>query len=84
MSSRNPAPSDLADAAEVLAARDAIVDAVASLAASPLDEPAAGAMRAALDRAASPVVRRAIGRLRGGPRLAAVPRPAADPDGGAA
>lgn len=56
-------PRDLADAAAVHAARDAILLALGPLAASPLDERATIQMKAALERAESPAVRRAIRRL---------------------
>lgn len=54
---------DLVDAATVHAARRDVVQAVAALAASPLDERAADRMRAALARATSPTVQRAVGRI---------------------
>ena len=63
MSRPNRVPRDLADAAAVHAARDAIVLALGPLAASPLDEQATTRMKAALERAESPAVRRAIRRL---------------------
>ncbi|MGL5827190.1 MAG: hypothetical protein ACRCYU_20590 [Nocardioides sp.] len=61
--SSNRVPRELADAAAVHAARDAVVVALGPLAASPLDEQATSRMRAALDRAHSPAVRQAIRRL---------------------
>ena len=63
MSRTNRVPRDLADAAAVHAARDAIVLALGALAASPLDEQATSRMKSALERAESPAVRRAIRRL---------------------
>lgn len=54
---------ELVDAATVHAARRDVVQAVAALAASPLDEAAADRMRAALARATSPTVQRAAGRI---------------------
>lgn len=63
MSRPNRVPRDLADAAAVHAAREAIVLALGPLAASPLDEQATARMKAALERAESPAVRRAIRRL---------------------
>lgn len=54
---------ELVDAATVHAARRDVVQAVAALAASPLDEQAADRMRAALARATSPTVQRAAGRI---------------------
>lgn len=63
MSRPNRVPLDLADAAAVHAARDAIVVALGPLAASPLDEQATSRMKAALEQAESPAVRRAIRRL---------------------
>lgn len=54
---------ELVDAATVHAARRDVVQAVAALAASPLDERAADRMRAALARATSPTVQRSVGRI---------------------
>lgn len=54
---------ELGDAATVHAARRDVVQAVAVLAASPLDEQAADRMRVALARATSPTVQRAVGRI---------------------
>lgn len=54
---------ELLDAATVHAARRDVVQAVAALAASPLNERAADRMRAALARATSPTVQRAVGRI---------------------
>lgn len=53
----------LAAVATVHAARLQIVEAISSLAASPLDERAADRMRLALDRAASPKLRAALSKL---------------------
>jgi len=82
MSSPNRVPRDLADAAAVHAARDAIVLALGPLAASPLDEQATARMKAALARAESPAVRSSLRRLTGpvGPRppLQAVPSVTSD------
>ncbi|WP_216610089.1 hypothetical protein [Cellulosimicrobium protaetiae] len=64
MTSTNRAPRDLVDAAAVHAAREEIVQALGPLAASPLDEDAAGLMRSALERAQSPAVRSAVRRMR--------------------
>lgn len=55
--------NELVDAATVHAARRDVVQAVAALAVSPLDEQAADLMRAALTRATSPAVKRAVGRI---------------------
>ncbi len=57
--------SELRDAAAVHAAREAVVLALGPLAARPLDEHAAAAMRRALDRADSAEVRIALQRLGG-------------------
>lgn len=57
--------ADLAAAATVHAARVQIVEAISSLAASPLDERAADRMRLALDQAASPKMRAALSKLNG-------------------
>ena len=77
MSRPDRVPRDLVDAAAVHAAPDAIVLALGPLAASPLDEQATSRMKAALEGAESPAVRRAIRRLtRSGeprPPLQAVP-----------
>ena len=53
---------ELVDAASVAARRE-VVQAVAALAVSPLDEQAADLMRAALTRATSPAVKRAADRI---------------------
>lgn len=53
---------ELVDAACVAARRE-VVQAVAALAVSPLDEQAADLMRAALTRATSPAVKRAADRI---------------------
>ena len=61
--------ADLDAAATVHAARLQIVEAIAPLAASPLDERAADRMRRALERARPPKVRAALSRLgQGHPR----------------
>ena len=65
---------ELVDAATVHAARRNVVQAVAALAASPLDEQAADRMRAALARATSPTVQRAVGRITSPRRTPAVGR----------
>ncbi|GAA1435919.1 hypothetical protein GCM10009616_34370 [Microlunatus lacustris] len=63
MSSDADGVHELVDAATIHAARRDVVQAVAVLAASPLDERAADRMRAALSRAASPAVQGAVGRI---------------------
>lgn len=79
MSRPNRIPRDLADAAAVHAARDAIVLALGPLAASPLDQQATVQMKAALERAESPAVRRAIRRLSRPPGEARPPLQAVPP-----
>ena len=80
---------ELVDAATVHAARRDVVQAVAALAASPLNEQAADRMRAALARATSPTVQRAAGRITAprktapvGGRAALVSLPAAEEPAG--
>lgn len=58
---------DLAAAATVHAARDAVLSALGPLAACPLDEQASQRMRQALARAQSRAVRQALTRLSGSP-----------------
>ena len=67
---------ELVDAATVHAARREVVQAVAALAVSPLDEQAADRMRTALTRATSPAVKRAAGRIGSSRRTAAANRAA--------
>lgn len=63
MSRTNRAPSDLADAAAIHAARERIIRALGPLVASPLDEDVVDQMRKALDHSASPAVRAAVRRM---------------------
>lgn len=63
MNRTNRAPRALADAATVHAAREEIVQALGPLAASPLNEDAAGRMRIALERMETPAVRDAVRRM---------------------
>ena len=55
---------DLADTATVKRAADTVREAVAKLAARPLDEDTTKQMQAALQQAETPAVRRAVRRLR--------------------